>query len=217
MSPFLPLAAACALFYLPLTARPASKMRSITKTLAVALLALGAIYAQAPPLLIVALAFCALGDGLLSRESEGGFMAGVGAFAAGHLAYIALFLTHPLADFARLGQAPQLWIVAGFSLTGVAMVALLGPRAGDMRLPVLGYIPIILGMGVAGLVLPNQGLLVWILPSALAFVASDIVLSVEKFVLAKDHVARRVTPYIIWPLYWGAQAGFFTGFSAVFT
>ena len=46
-----------------------------------------------------------------------------------------------------------------------------GPRAGKLRLPVLGYIAIILGMGVAALVLPGQGLLVWVLPSALAFVA----------------------------------------------
>ena len=39
---------------------------------------------------------CATGDALLSRETETTFMAG--AFAAGHLAYIALFLTHPASD-----------------------------------------------------------------------------------------------------------------------
>lgn len=213
MNPLLPLAAACALAYLPLTVRPASRMRSITKTLSVALLALTAALEQGPQLLVLALALCALGDWLLSRPGDGAFMAGIGAFAAGHLAYIALFLTHPLADTARLGQVPQIWGVVGFAALGAVMAALLAPRAGDLRLPVLGYIPIILGMGVAVLVLPGQGALFWALPAALAFVVSDLVLAVEKFLLPEGHGARRVTPYVVWPLYWGAQAGFFAAFA----
>lgn len=213
MSPFLPLAAACALAYLPLTARPASKTRSVAKTLAVALLALGALVLQAPVLLVAALGLCALGDWLLSRETEATFMAGIAAFAAGHLAYVALFLSHPLADPSRLTHAPQMWFAVAFGFLGLMMAALLAPRAGDLRVPVLGYIPVILSMGIAALVLPEQGLLVWALPAALAFVASDIVLAVEKFVLPDGHPVRRVTPYVVWPLYWGAQAGFFAIFA----
>jgi len=211
MSPLLPLAAAFALAYLPLAARPVSKMRSITKTLAVALLALTAV--SGSPLLAVALALCALGDWLLSRDGDGAFMAGIGAFAVGHLAYVALFVTHPLADPARLLQAPQIWIVAGFALLGLAMAALLAPRAGALKAAVLGYIPVILGMGVAVLVLPGQGALGWALPAALAFVTSDLVLAFETFVLDEDHPLRRITPYLIWPLYWGAQAGFVMAFA----
>lgn len=212
MSPLLPLAAAFALAYLPLAARPVSKMRSITKTLAVALLALAAVSGAGSVLLAVALALCALGDWLLSRDGDGAFMAGIGAFAAGHLAYVALFVTHPLADPARLLQAPQIGIIAGFALLGLAMVALLAPRARTLKAAVLGYIPVILGMGVAVLVLPGQGALVWALPAALAFVVSDLVLAFETFVLGDDHPLRRITPYLIWPLYWGAQAGFLVAF-----
>ncbi|PCH65712.1 MAG: lysoplasmalogenase [Rhodobacteraceae bacterium] len=213
MSPLLPLAAAFALAYLPLAARPVSKMRSVTKTLAVALLALAAVSVSVSGLLAAALALCALGDWLLSRDGDGAFMAGIGAFAAGHLAYVALFVTHPLADSARLLQAPQIWFVAGFALLGLAMAALLAPRAGALKGAVLGYIPVILGMGVAVLVLPGQGALGGALPAALAFVVSDLVLAFETFVLGKDHPLRRITPYLIWPLYWGAQAGFLMAFA----
>ncbi len=77
----------------------------------------------------------------------------------------------------------------------------------------LGYIPVILGMGIAALALPGQGMLVWVLPAALAFVASDLVLAFETFILPKDHPVMRVTPYVVWPLYWGAQAGFLAAFA----
>ncbi|MFT7593554.1 MAG: putative membrane protein YhhN [Paracoccaceae bacterium] len=213
MNPLLPLATACALAYLPLTARRVSRMRSIIKTLSVALLALAAASGQGPMLLVTALALCALGDWLLSRDGDTAFMAGIAAFAAGHLAYIALFLTHPLTDTARLGQSPHIWAVAGFVLLGGGMAMVLAPRAGVLRLPVLGYIPIILGMGVASLALPVQGALIWALPAAVAFVTSDLVLAAEKFLLPDGHVARRVTPHVIWPLYWGAQAGFYAAFA----
>lgn len=223
MNPALVLAAVCALAYLPLAPRPASKMRSLTKTLAVALLALVAVLMQGPVLLAVALGFCAVGDWLLAREKETAFMAGIGAFAAGHLIYVALFLTHPMADPMRIVQGPQIWLVAGFVLLGLFMAALLVPRAGALRGPVLGYIPIILGMGVAVLALPRlgtdlgpdlgQGALIWALPAALAFVASDLVLAIEKFMLGDGHPALRVTPYVVWPLYWGAQVGFVAAFT----
>jgi hypothetical protein len=44
-------------------------------------------------------------------------------------------------------------------------------------------------------------------------VASDVVLAIETFVLREDHWLRRYTPYVVWPLYWGAQAGFYLSFS----
>ena len=76
----------CALAYLALTTRPAGAVRSLVKTAAVALLALAALMAQAPLVLVAALGLCALGDWLLSRDTQGTFIAGIAAFAAGHLA-----------------------------------------------------------------------------------------------------------------------------------
>ncbi len=74
------IAAACALAYLPLSSRPASSLRTFLKTGSVALLAVIAATSGASALLIVALALCALGDALLSRETASTFMAGIGNF-----------------------------------------------------------------------------------------------------------------------------------------
>ncbi|MEW2917208.1 lysoplasmalogenase [Ruegeria sp. ANG10] len=204
------LATVCALAYLPLSPRPASTLRSVLKTASVALLAVTALLGAGPLLLAVALLSCAIGDALLSRETENTFMAGIGAFAAGHLAYIALFLTHPSSNLALIFEQPgYFWSLI---ILGIVAATLLAPRAGDLKGPVLGYIPIILGMGVAVLTLPETGALRWALPAALAFIASDLILATEKFLLPSGHPALKITPYLVWPLYWGAQAGLLIAF-----
>lgn len=204
------IAAASALTYLPMSPRPASALRSLFKTASVALLAVTAVLSGAPVLLSLALALCALGDALLSRETDSTFMAGIGAFAAGHLAYIALFLSYPASDTALiLGKPGYFWSLV---ILGIVAATLLAPRAGDLKVPVLCYIPIILGMGLTVLAVPEAGALRWALPAALAFIASDLILATEKFLLPVDHPALRFTPYMIWVLYWGAQAGLLIAF-----
>ncbi|MCA0928613.1 lysoplasmalogenase [Ruegeria profundi] len=204
------LAAACALAYLPLSPRPASVLRSVLKTASVALLAVIALVDSAPFLLALALLLCATGDALLSRETDNSFMAGIGAFAGGHLAYIALFLSHPASDPSLIFSKPAyFWSLI---ILGIVTATLLTPRAGDLKAPVLIYIPIILGMGITVLALPESGALRWALPAASAFIASDLILAAEKFLLPPDHRARRITPYMIWLLYRGAQAGLLIAF-----
>ena len=203
-------AAGCALIYLFLTAQPPGLLRSAMKTASVALLALAALLAGAPLLLAAALGLCALGDLFLSRDGEGAFMAGTGAFAAGHLAYAALFLTRDASEPARLLQMPGMAAAAGLLLLGLVMARILAPRAGALKGAVLAYIPVILGMGAAALTLPFGS---WVFAAACAFMLSDMVLAVETFVLPRDHPLRRLTPYAVWPLYWGAQAGFLAAFS----
>lgn len=195
-------AALCALIYLPLSSRPAGALRSLTKTLAVALLALAAASQGAPMLLVAALALCALGDALLAQETQTSFMAGIGAFALGHLTYAALFLWRPGADPAHLLSAPL--ATASLLALGAIAARILAPRASDLRGPVLGYIPVILAMGLAAFSQPDR----LIQAAALCFVASDLILAAEKFVLPDGAPLLRVTPYLIWPLYWLAQLGF---------
>ncbi len=205
------IAAATALAYLPLSPRPASALRTILKTVSVALLALVAALSDGAELLILALALCAMGDALLSRESDASFMAGIGAFAAGHIAYIALFLSHPASNAGLIFDRPgYVWPLI---LLGIVAATVLTPRAGDLKVPVLIYIPIILGMGISVLSLPPTGVLFWALPAALAFIASDLVLATEKFLLSPGHPALNLTPYVIWPLYWIAQTGLLIAFT----
>ncbi len=203
----------CALGYLAICARPTSDVRSLLKTAAVMILAIQAGLGGADWLLVAALALCALGDWMLSREGDSAFMAGIGAFAAGHLVYVALFLTHPLADPARWSVMPQVLFILGLVVLGLAMAWLLMPRAGDLQGPVMAYIPIILAMGLAALTLPAAGPLRFALPAALLFILSDMVLASEKFLLAPGHPAQAATPYVIWSSYWLAQFGFLMAFS----
>ncbi|WP_425043552.1 lysoplasmalogenase [Primorskyibacter sp. S87] len=203
----------CALLYLPLSPQRASLTRSLAKTLAVALLALAAYLGNAPTLLVLALTLCAIGDLLLAQEGDTTFMAGIGAFAAGHIAYIALFLSRPDSDLSRLVTSPVFLGTIAFLLLGVVTARILPPRAGELKGPVLAYIPIILCMGLAALTLPTSPPMALVLPSALAFILSDLILAAEKFLLPVGHSALRLTPFAIWPLYWGAQLGFLLAFS----
>lgn len=210
MSVFFIVAGLAALAYLPMAPQRPNLLRSFTKTLAVAALAVGA--AGGPAWLVVALGACALGDWLLSRDGDAAFMAGVAAFAVGHLAYIVLFLTHPLADTSLLALPGRTALAAGLIVLGVVVAVVLFRKAGDLRVPVLGYVPVIIGMGLAALSLPRDGALMLVLPAALAFVLSDLILALETFVLPQGHAALRFTPYLVWPFYWAAQAGFYLAF-----
>ncbi|WP_424979682.1 lysoplasmalogenase family protein [Leisingera sp. S232] len=203
-------AAVCALVYLFQTAQQPGSVRSITKTASVAALALAALLGDAPLLLVAALGLCALGDFFLSREGDASFRAGVAAFAAGHLVYAGLFLTRAESNVGLLIQMPGAGVLVLLMVLGLIMARVLAPRAGELQGPVLAYIPIILGMGAAALTLPFG---TWVFAAACAFMLSDMVLAAETFVLGQSHPLRRITPYAVWPLYWGAQAGFVAIFS----
>jgi uncharacterized membrane protein YhhN len=192
-----------ALGYLCLVHARESWGRSALKTGAVFILALMA--ALKMPFLAVALGLCALGDLALSRPGERAFLAGVASFAAGHLAYVWLFLALPGSDPERLATAPMLWAVLLLFLIAIGMAWMLARHAGEMRVAVLLYVPVIVAMALAGFTLPQP--LIW--GAAVMFMLSDMVLAVETFVLPPAHPARRLTAPTVWVLYWGAQALFF--------
>lgn len=215
MTPLFLISAFCALIYLPLARCPPGSMRSLVKTTSVAGLAVSASIAGEFGLAL-ALGFCALGDLLLSRDGDTAFVAGVAAFAVGHVGYIHLFTTLSESDFTRMLHAPALLGVLsllGLGLgLGALMAVIVAPRAGNLRLPVLLYVPIILGMGMAALALPTTGPLSWAIVAAFAFILSDTTLAAERFLLPAGHAALRLTPWAIWALYWGAQVGFYLAF-----
>ena len=159
--------------------------------------------------LIAALGLCALGDFLLSRDGEAAFIGGVGAFAAGHLAYVWLFLSTPGAEVTRLGAPWAVASIIGLGMFGVVMMVVLFRNAGDLRFAVLGYVPVILSMAVAAMMVAPEGSLQWVFWAAILFVISDTVLAAEMFLLPAGAALRRVTPFVIWAFYWLAQFGFF--------
>ena len=204
-------AAFCALVYLVLCGRPGrSWLKSVVKTLSVLLLAVIAVNSVGLMMLSVALIACAVGDFFLSREGDEAFMSGVGAFAIGHLAYSALFWLHPSSDLQRITDG---WpLAAALVLLGLVMMVVLFSKAGALRWPVMGYVPIIVLMGIMAMAMPFNGGLALVLPAALLFIVSDFVLSQELFVLPETHKLRRVTPYVVWAFYWLAQALFLVAF-----
>lgn len=189
----------------------ASWPRSAAKTASVALLALAGWAAAAPWLIVAGLVFGAAGDLALSRPGPQAFLAGMGAFAAGHLAYALAFAAAPL--FHLAGQAGgSAWAPAPSDLAALALLGLLlastefwlAPRTGALRGPVRAYVGVIGLMAAAALVPAGPGKDALRLGVAL-FVASDLMLALERFVIAAPS-ARRALALALWPAYWAGQA-----------
>lgn len=194
------IAAGSALAYgLVLVHQPVSVLRTIVKTSAVAALAVLAYLDGGSVLLALALAFCALGDTFLAGDPKRWLPAGLGAFLVGHLVYIPLFLE-------REG-APPAWFwpaAAGVGAVAGLMLRSLWGSLGKLRIPVTVYVLAIVGMVVTSLLLPQSA---WpATAGALAFMASDAILSFDLFKNAKLFGSPRLSAWAVWFLYWGGQA-----------
>ncbi|HJW33463.1 MAG TPA: lysoplasmalogenase [Holophagaceae bacterium] len=137
-----------------------------------------------------------MGDICLMAPGEGAFLGGLGSFLLAHLAFIVAF---------SLGL-PMGWPPAWTVLLGVyaaAMVALLWPRTGALRIPVLVYSLVLFGMVLAAARAQAHGLpgSVWALAGALTFVASDSLLAANRFL--RPHPRAQVA---ILGTYWAALA-----------
>ncbi len=183
--------------------REASWPKTLVKTGSVAALALAAPGLSAPLLIVAGLAMGAVGDFLLSRPGEKAFLAGMGAFAAGHLAYAAEFWTP--------GMLPPV----GPSLLLLALAAStefwLAPRTGGLRWPVRAYVAVITLMALAALTL-GPGRQVALL-GAILFVASDLLLSLDLFVV-NTPLLNRLFSHSLWAAYWSGQALILLGVAA---
>ena len=164
------------------------------KTGSVAALVLAGLAMGAPAAMLLGLALAAAGDFSLSRRGDGAFMAGMAAFGLGHLAYLGAFLA------AGSGHAP-FWTVAPLIVLAASTEVWLAPHTGALLWPVRAYVFVIVIMALAALTLgPGHVLL---LIGVGLFMASDLMLALERFVL------RPVTPGLgraVWASYWLGQA-----------
>jgi uncharacterized membrane protein YhhN len=182
-----------------------SLSRTMIKSLSIAILA-AIVFVQGGPLLLVAaLALCAIGDGFLA-QSPRWLKPGMAAFAAGHLAYVVLFVN------LGGGVGPDvLRIVLQIALLGFAAYFYnwLKPSLGDMRTPVGLYFGVILLMALLALGLPHAHWLATI--GALLFLASDGLLAGELFKFAPNDPRRAYSSYAVWALYWLGQGAITAG------
>jgi uncharacterized membrane protein YhhN len=152
--------------------------RPLTMTLVIAAAALG--NAGPAPFklrILLGLLACLAGDVLMMLEKKR-FIEGLIAFLLGHLFYISAFLTvmRPRAD---LGTALPLLFFAG------AMMTILFPRLGKMKVPVAAYILVITvmaGLATQRYVDIGGGPAFRAFVGAVLFVVSDSVLAVNRFV-----------------------------------
>lgn len=146
---------------------------------------------------LAALILCAAGDVLLIPRTERWFLAGMGAFALGHGAYIAAFLT-------RSPQAKPLAYAAALAMmiVGAAVLRTLWGKLGPMRAPVAVYVAVISAMVVASVAASpaTGGYIAPVIAGAVGFAASDIAVARDQFI-AQNFRNK------LWglPLYFGSQ------------
>ena len=173
------------------------KMAAATGYLGVALLggATGTMYGR---VLLVGLVLCWMGDLLLiPKGNTTAFLGGLGSFLLGHVAYAVAFVAAGVSAVWVGAAVPPVALTGGAVLTWLWRQPL--PR--PMRLPVVAYVAAIsvmvaLAWGAAGVSAP------WIVPvGAMVFMASDIFVARERFVVASPWNTR-----VGLPLYFLAQA-----------
>jgi len=171
--------------------------QAAAKVLTCALLALAAAHhptARERYWLWAALAASACGDALLALpQLPISFVGGLGAFLAAHIAYCALFapLARRPAGWRRIAL-PALWVSA------CAAYATFLPHLGALLLPVAGYVTALALMASLALCAEAGGPELAL--GALAFVASDALIGIERFIGPFAGSA-----YAIWFSYASAQ------------
>ena len=161
--------------YRPLaTLRVTAKLVASLAFLAVGLLAMdGGPYAR---WIVGGLALGVIGDVALLGHGKRPFVVGLGAFQLGHRAYIVA-----IADLVP----PRAWpgdagvLAAAPIVVGVGALALLWPRLGNLRVPVIAYVLAIVTMMIGALAARTNTRLV---VGAALFFASDLAVARERFV-----------------------------------
>lgn len=171
---------------------------SVAKAAAVATLAAVAVGAGLWPIAL-GLGLGAVGDFALSRRGQGAFLAGMAAFALGHLCYATAF-------WAAAGGL-TLWhwaVLAALLALLISTEFWLAPRTGALRWPVRGYVCVIGAMAAVAVALtPGMGRgVIW--GGVALFVASDLLLALRLFVVT-DPPRQRALSLVLWPAYWLGQ------------
>lgn len=191
---------AVSLIYFAFTGSRSSPLRTALKTASIGTLAilpwtyLGTTGANPLFILSLALALSALGDLFLAlKDQQRFFLYGLGTFLAAHVAYLAAFLPH-----AQMPQGTALIAVLATLAAASAFLAVLLPRLGKMKVPVVAYFTVIMAMAAAAWSIPNAS---WMLGAgAVIFALSDSLIAQRKFLSAfpGHHVA-------VWTTYIAAQ------------
>jgi len=153
---------------LALVAGQVSPWDSLTKALLMPLLAAWVLTRGGPRLIVAALLLSWAGD--VFMEIDGLLIVGMAFFGAAHVCYITYFLR--TGAWTRLRA--RLVILAVYLLVWAAMMALLWPGLGDLRLPVAGYSLLLTSTAILAATLSVQAAVGGVL-----FLLSDSLIAVE--------------------------------------
>ena len=145
---------------------------------------------------IAGLIFSTLGDFLLDYNQVDWFVFGLGAFLFAHLCY--LFSLKPV-QFKRSG------LVLVYVLYGIGILVLLLPYLGELLIPVVLYMTVLLMMGIATLISEKSN--TWLVIGGLSFIVSDSLLGINKF-----YTAIPASDFFIMISYYFAQYALVKGY-----
>jgi uncharacterized membrane protein YhhN len=197
--------------------RPPSLARTLTKTLAVAAIAVLALLTGLGWLLAIGLGLSAAGDAALANDRPGeaqrGLPIGLTCFLLAHAAYLVVFVHVGGGALAFRAQPVRLAGVLAALSGAIFMIRILWPdlgriEGGALRGPVVVYVLAITAMVLAAFTLPLSR---WpAMAGASAFMISDAILAVRLF--RHEGRAHRGADLAVWWLYYAAQVGIAAGF-----
>ncbi len=176
--------------------RPPSVWKTVVKTIPMPAFAAAVAVSFGSGAVVLALLLSALGDLALSRDGEKAFLVGLISFAAAHVAYVVYFW--------GTGAGPMAMpiLLAALMVFALSTEHWLSPFTGELRWPVRAYVVIICAMGATAFGLVDRALAV---AGAVAFMASDTLLSIQLFRMKPDAAQQRMVSIALWVLYAGGQ------------
>jgi len=150
---------------------------------------------------IAGLVFSACGDFILDYDRVNWFIFGLGAFFIAHLCYLA-----SLKPYIKQLKQPRLYIAfIVYIIYGAFMLTILAEGLGELFIPVVAYMSILLLMALATVVSEKSN--AWLVIGGISFVVSDSLIGFDKFYMPIDNVS-----FAIMVTYYFAQFALLTGF-----
>jgi uncharacterized membrane protein YhhN len=151
---------------------------------------------------LIGLVLGALGD--IALLSEHGFLAGLGSFLLGHLAYVVAVGTY---------LPPRTWLAAAGpyaalpAIVGLAALAYLWPKLGKLRVPVIFYVLVIIAMVISAIALVRSDILDMHQNRRCLFAAGAVLFFISDLSVARDKFVAPGFANRVWglPVYYGAQ------------
>lgn len=150
---------------------------------------------------IAGLVFSACGDFILDYDRDSWFIFGLGAFFIAHLCYLASLKPY----VKNLKQTQYLLITFLYVSYGGVMLLLLASGLGELFVPVVAYMSILLLMGLATVLSEKSN--AWLVIGGISFVLSDSLIGFDKFYMPIEHAH-----FAIMVSYYFAQFALLKGF-----